>query len=312
MLTGEYIFYEDGKEIYRSKNIITKFGKRYLTNFIAGNVTSAKRDLAVGIGSTAATESDTRLEFEFYRLPVSFGSIDIKTVSGNTTYSVIYKTTIPQDVSGIIKEVGLYPSTRSSVNNYDSKFLSDFEDNTIWIDSGGFNPPSVLSPTPRIGSSMIQLTTSGASTSKEYFSNIAGTDISGYSVNDSVTIAYNKADNNLANLKVRFYSSPANYYEVTVPVTTGVGDRPPASNTLSSLFASPVGSPVASAITRIGVVATSNSSGATTVYLDGLRINDEDTFDPAFGIISRSVLTTAIQKVAGRQVEVEYKLGLTF
>ena len=311
MLTGEYIFYEDGKEIYRSKNIITKFGKRYLTNFIAGNIASAKKDLALGIGSTAATDVDTRLNFEFYRLPVSFGSIDIQTIGLNTTYAVVYKATIPQDVAGIIKEVGLYPSTRSSVNNYDNKFISDFEDNTIWFDSGGFNPPLATSPAARIGAGMMQITTSGASTSKEYFSNIAGMDISGYSVNDSITFAYNKADNNLASLKIRFYSSPSNYYEASVTPTANTGERIQSVN-LSSLFASPVGNPDASAITRIGIIATSNSSGASTVYLDGVRINDEDTFDPAFGIISRSVLAAALNKVAGRQVEIEYRLGLSF
>jgi len=31
MLKGTYIFYEDGKEICRQSNVITKFGKRFLT-----------------------------------------------------------------------------------------------------------------------------------------------------------------------------------------------------------------------------------------------------------------------------------------
>jgi hypothetical protein len=46
--------------------------------------------------------------------------------------------------------------------------------------------------------------------------------------------------------------------------------------------------------------------------MDGLRINDEDTFDPLFGIISRSVLTQAITKYAGRQLDVEYKLDIDY
>lgn len=127
MIKGTYIYYEDGKEIYRSSNVITQFGKRFITNFIAGNIANAGKDIAVGIDSTAATNLDTRLGFEFYRVPVLLSSTDIQTVDGITTYSVVYKTTLPQDVSGIISEVGIYPSTRLSLNNYDSKFITDFD-----------------------------------------------------------------------------------------------------------------------------------------------------------------------------------------
>jgi hypothetical protein len=64
----------------------------------------------------------------------------------------------------------------------------------------------------------------------------------------------------------------------------------------------------------LGVEVTANSSGTTAVYFDGLRINDEDTFDPTYGMISRSVLTGGdiITKTSGRQVDVEYKLQLGF
>ena len=49
-------------------------------------------------------------------------------------------------------------------------------------------------------------------------------------------------------------------------------------------------------------------------YFDGIRINDEDTFDPYFGLISRSVLTggNILTKPSGRQVDIEYKLALEF
>ena len=71
-------------------------------------------------------------------------------------------------------------------------------------------------------------------------------------------------------------------------------------------------SPDLTKITQIGVEVTAGSGGATTVYFDGIRINDEDTFDPAFGMISRSVLDSPLQKASGRQVDIEYKLKLGF
>ena len=65
-------------------------------------------------------------------------------------------------------------------------------------------------------------------------------------------------------------------------------------------------------ITKIGIVVTSKSSGTAVVYLDGLRIDDEDTFDANFGLISRSVLSSPIEKKAGKPVDIEYRISLGF
>jgi hypothetical protein len=292
--------------------MITKFGKRFLTNVLAGNVSFAARELAFGIGSTAAADTDTRLNFEFYRMPVSFGSIDIVDNAGTYEYYVIYKGTIPQDVAGIISEIALYPTERVSFNNFDSKFVADFEDNTKWFDSSSTNPAIETATAAKIGERMITVTAS-TSSSKEYKASINSLDISGYSVNDKLTLAYYKNDNNLSNIKVRFYSSATAYYEATVvsSPSSGTGHRI-SEVTLSSMLSSPVNSPDASNISYVGIISTASSGGSSTVYLDGLRINDEDTFDPTYGMISRSVLATPITKVSGRQVDVEYKMELTF
>ena len=135
MITGEYTFYQDGVEIGKFKNLITTYGKKYLTSFLAGFNQSASKDIALGIDSTTALASNTRLGFEFYKLPVTLASID--TSSG---YSIVYKTVIPQDVAGIISEIGLYPGERKSTNNYDSKFISDFKTSTDWYTSINTNP----------------------------------------------------------------------------------------------------------------------------------------------------------------------------
>ena len=46
--------------------MITKFGKRFLTDFIAGNSAFNSKDIALGIGTNAAVENDTRLESVSY------------------------------------------------------------------------------------------------------------------------------------------------------------------------------------------------------------------------------------------------------
>lgn len=316
MIKGEYIFYEDGKEIYRSPNLITKFGKRFITTYLAGNVSFSERDLAIGIGNASdltLLDTNTRLAFEFYRLPVSFGSVDIYT-SGTTTYAVTYKATIPQDVAGIIKEIGLYPSSRTSSNNYDSKFLSDFENNREWYDSLNNNPRLLTTPTPRIGAGVIEHRFNPGdttSTIKEFKYNIGNLDLSGYSVNDSLTLAFNRENTNSSKIRIKFYSSSSSYFygDITPPVT---GDDIEAIS-MANVFANQIGTPDISAISTIGIEVTRTSAASTaTIYLDGLRINDQDTFDPTFGLISRSILTSPITKVAGRPLDIEYKITIGF
>ncbi len=227
--------------------MITKFGKRFLTSYIAGASDFNSKDLAIGIGNTAvdANGNDTKLEFEFYRLPVTLGSFDISQTGvdggGNPifAYTAIYKATVPQDVSGVISEVGLYPGVRSSNNSYDSKFITSFENNINWLDSSNNKPvlrSNSTSPvfTAKIGESMVQFDVN-QSTSKEYKNSIVNLDLSGYSVNDSLSIAYKKNDNNVTAIRVKLYSSETQYYYADFTPSSGTGDKI-QSISMSSVF----------------------------------------------------------------------------
>ncbi len=307
MLKGTYIYYEDGKEIYRSSNVITKFGKRFLTDFLAGRAAFDSKSMAFGIDSVAATDTDTRLGFEFYRSPVSFGSTDIQTSNGTSTYAVIYKATIPQDVAGTITEVGLYPQYKQSLTSFDSKFLSNFDNQLDWT-----NTPVILESNAKVGQYVLNMSSNGTA-SKEYKSSIQVIDLSGYSVNDTIRLAYYKNDANLSNIKIRLYSSDLDYYEVTVTPTPGSGYEISEDIKLNNLFLNASTLNVDSGnINKIGIVVTPITGESTSVSMDGLRINDEDTFDPNFGLISRSILSTPLVKLSGRQVDVEYRLDLGF
>lgn len=308
MIRGTYIFYQDGKEISRSSNVITKFGKRFLTNTIAGNVSNLKKDIAVGIDYTSATENDTRLGFEFYRVPVFFGSSDIQTVEGVSTYSAIFKTSIPQDVEGHINEIGLYPSTRSSINNFDSKFLTNFSNYLDWTDQDLFKADFSIN-NPRIGNNLI-IMQSGGSGANEYFYEISPIDLSGYSVNDTLRLAYTKIDQELESIIIKFYSSDTQYFEYEITPTADLGNTITSDIPMSLIFAGATSpAPDKSSINKIGITITPSGTTTTYVGFDGLRINDEDTFDPFFGLISRSVVinSTPISGVSGQNtIEVEH------
>lgn len=312
-VVGEYIFYDDNKEVYRSKNLLTKFGKRYLTQYLAGQSNTNLKDIALGVGSTTATVNDTQLNFEFYKSPVSMNSIDIQTdqLTGVSTYGVIHKTTIPVDVAGIINEVGLFPSVSLGSTDYASNSISTFENNQSWIDSSGASAPTTTTPFPKIGSSYLSIG-ANSSQSKEYFYNF-NVDVSGYSALDSLTLAYYQSDLNLDYVFVRMYDSNNNYYEVrySPELTTGYKIK---SLTLNNLYSSGYGSgtPDQTSIVKISCGVKAKSSGTTTVLFDGLRINDEDSFRTDYGLISRSVLTNPITKSLGKQMVIEYRIGLSF
>ena len=313
-VSGEYVFYEDGKEVGRNKNLITKFGKRYLTQYLAGQSNTNLKDVAIGIGSTAASVNDTQLGFEFYRSPVTMSSIDIQTNSttGISSYGVVHKTTIPVDVVGVISEIGVFPTVSLSSTDYASNSISTFEDNQSWADSNGAFPSVLTTPTPKIGSYYLSMNAPSSGT-KQYFNNF-NIDISGYSALDSLTIAYRQVDLNLDYVFVRMYDSNNNYYEIRYAGDVATSGDKIKSLTLNNLYSSGYGSgaPDQTSIVKIGVGVKAKSSGATAVLFDGLRINDEDAFRTDYGLISRSVLSTPIVKTLGKQMVIEYRIGLNF
>ena len=313
-VSGEYVFYEDGKEVGRNKNLITKFGKRYLTQYLAGQSNTNLKDVAIGIGSTAASVNDTQLGFEFYRSPVTMSSIDIQTNSttGISSYGVVHKTTIPVDVVGVISEIGVFPTVSLSSTDYASNSISTFEDNQSWADSNGAFPSVLTTPTPKIGSYYLSMNAPSSGT-KQYFNNF-NIDISGYSALDSLTIAYRQVDFNLDYVFVRMYDSNNNYYEIRYAGDVATSGDKIKSLTLNNLYSSGYGSgaPDQTSIVKIGVGVKAKSSGATAVLFDGLRINDEDAFRTDYGLISRSVLSTPIVKTLGKQMVIEYRIGLNF
>jgi len=294
--------------------MITKFGKRFITSYLASGLNFNQKDIAVGIGSQTPTLNDSDLQFEFYRSGVFLGSSDIQTntATGVTTYSVVYKTTLPTDVEGIISEIGIFPSGSAQNTDYSSKYISSFENTADWKDSSGVQPTSVSTPTPKIGSSYFSVTaTSGQSKS---YSLDTIFDIAGYGVEDSLTLAFYQTDLNLDYIYAKFYSSPTNYKEVRFAGTTSVGHKILPVK-LSSLFNSTFSSTGAtdfSKITTIEIGAKAKVSGTTNVLLDGLRLNDEDRYNSQYGLISRSILTTPIVKALGVEMDIEYKIDLGF
>jgi len=284
--------------------MITKFGKRFLSNFVAGNSSLNSKEMALGIATNAEyalSDTNSRLGFEFYRVPIRQGGIDVDTSVSPVKYTVIYSATIPTNIAGKINEIGIYPGQSYSRNLYDSKFISNFELPYKW------SPEPALDQTDyRVGDSSL-IFTSNAAAAKEYTHLLDSMDVSGYNPSDTLSFSYKVNDANLSSLKVRLYSSDTDYLQFTF---TGHAVGYNVKSLLMSAGVS-TGTFNAQSVIKLGIVVTPTSA-QTSVSMDGLRINDEDTFDPEYGLIARSLLDSTMIKVIGREAAIEFKIDLSF
>lgn len=284
--------------------MITKFGKRFLSNFVAGNSSFSSKEMALGIATQTeypVSDTNSRLGFEFYRVPIRQGGIDIDSSVSPVKYTVIYSATIPTNIAGKINEIGIYSGQSYSRNLYESKFISNFELPYEWSPE-----PTLDQSDYRVGDSSLIFTSNGTA-AREYTYSLNSIDISGYNPSDTLSFSYKANDANLSSLKVRMYSSDTDYIEFTF---TGhsVGNNIRSVN-MSTGVSSGTFNP--QSVVKLGILVTPTSA-QTSVSMDGLRINDEDTFDPEYGLIARSVLDSTMIKVIGREAAIEFKLDLSF
>jgi hypothetical protein len=284
--------------------MITKFGKRFLANFISGNSKFSSKEMALGISTGIEyplSDTNSRLGFEFYRVPIRIGGVNIDNSVSPVKYTVVYSATIPTNIAGKINEIGIYSGQSYSKNLYTNKFISDFELPYQW------SPEPTLDQTNyRIGDSSL-IFTSNSAAPREYTYDLSSMDISGYNPSDTLSFSYKVNDANLTSLKVKLYSSDTDYLQFTF---TGhvVGYNIKNLNMSTGVS---TGTFNPQSVTKLGIVVTPTSA-QTSVSMDGLRINDEDTFDPEYGLIARSLLDSTMIKIIGREAAIEFKLDLSF
>ena len=284
--------------------MITRFGKRFLSNFVAGNSSFSSKEMALGIATETEyplLDTNSRLGFEFYRVPIRQGGIDIDASVSPTKYTVIYSATIPTNIAGNINEIGIYSGESVSRNLYGSKFISNFELPYEWSPE-----PTLDQSDYRVGDSSLLFTSNGTA-AREYTYLIDSMDLSGYNPSDTMSFSYKVNDANLSSLKVRLYSSDTDYLEFTFTghsLGYNIKNLDMSEGVSSGTFNS-------QSVVKLGIIVTPTST-QTSVSMDGLRINDEDTFDPEYGLIARSILDSTMIKVIGREASIEFKLDLLF
>lgn len=268
------------------------FFKRYLANQ-AGQVAGA---VSFGIGNSAASTADERLQFEFARTPLSLIQYD------PVTDRLVFKGTLPSEVSGTIYEVGLWTSEANNISvNQEARIITTFDSESEEWDIETFDSVST-----RIGVDSLKHTPAASATSTSMMTGLSMDFVENTS-QDSFILAYDVQNANTANIKLRFRTDASNYYEYTVTSPT-VGFK---FSTFLKGAATVVGTPDWADINELSVSTTSTAGGASAVEFEGLRIEDNDTYNQDYGLIARLVPATPVAKPDGQILDFEYHLAVT-
>jgi hypothetical protein len=298
-MRGTYSFFQEGKLVATSENLITELGRQHIMRYLAGLVGTLGGSLAVGIGAVAPTSTDDRLTLEFDRATVSLSSVDF------INNRIVFKGTLEQGLVGTIYESGLFSQALSTdARGYESRLLFAFgnSDGEAWTGN------TYAAGNNRLAANAMRVTapTSGSGTAT--LSNII-MDLSGYSASDIFKIAYAPTNAFTSNIKIRFLDAdPTSYYETTItPIGTGYQISTFNRNNLTK-----VGTTAdLSNIAGVSVIVTSTAGGSAIVDFDAMRVEDMDTLDKTNILVSRTVLATPVVKNNIVPMEIEYALDVS-
>lgn len=276
--------------------MITSRGKTFIKRYLAGQAGNIVGAISVGIGDTAESINDTKLVFEYARVPVSVIAYDF------LTDTIVFKGTLDEGISGKIYEVGIWTSeTNGLAGSQGSKLITTFDSATEdWTNE------TTESAIARIGVDSLKHTPAASATSSSVLAGLT-LDFNDSSSADSFVLAYNVENANTASVKFRLMTDASNYYEFTV-TTPSTGYQ---FATFTKGSATVVGAPNWSDINQIEVRTTATGGGSAAVEYDGIRLEDVDTVSPEYGLVARYVPGAPDTKLEGTIFDIEFTLAVS-
>lgn len=273
--------------------MITAAGKRFVKRYLAGQAGSMVGAISIGVGDTAATINDTRLQFEFARVPILITAYDFN------SDELVFKGTLAEDIEGEIREVAVWTAeTNGAAGSQESKMITSFDSASEQWDT-----PTFETTIARIGPDSLKHTPAASATSASLLTGI-NLDLGDYSSQDMFVLAYNVDNANTANIKIRLRTDASNYYEFTI--TSPTAGYKFAQFTKGT--ATVVGVPGWTDINEIEVRTTATGGGSASVEYDGLRVEDVDSVAPEYGLVSRIIPTLPITKTEGIIQDIEFAI----
>jgi len=276
--------------------MLTDEGKIIVKRYLEGAVGSIALSMALGLGNRTESATDTALQFEFERADIYITSYDY------ANNQLVFKALLDSDISGQIYEIGLFTlETNEAAGEFGSTLISSFDSDTeewtgnvTWTSTG-----------TRIGLDSLILTP-GASTTHTVTLPEIFSDLSGNSAADKFLLAFNNGNTNANTITVRLKTDASNYYSFVI-------SSPATGYTVYEITKGALtvtGTPSWDNITTLEVAVNSKAAGASSVTLDGLRIEDVDTTNPDYVLVARKVVTP-FTKQEGKVQEAEYRLPVT-
>ncbi len=296
-MRGFYRFYQGGKLIAEHENLLTTEGKRLILRYLAGQSPSLGGAIGLGVSSVAATVNDVIMGFEIERIPVSLKNADY------TNNVVLFKGTIEQDAEFKIYEAGLWSTAANNLSGeFDSRIITTFD-----LDLEGWTNVTVDTTANRTGPDAVRVDAGSSATTQSRLD--VDMELSGYSANDTFYLAFSKANNNIASIKLIFEDVVSGG---SLSLTKTVSSLPTGYNILAFRKGDFVASGTISwdSITRMGFDVTATAT-AGYVILDGLRIEDLDTPNQDFVLVSHTVLSSPLVKTNTAPMDVEYALDFS-
>lgn len=293
-MRGIYRFYQNNELIAEHENLLTTEGKRLILRYLAGQSPSLGGAIGLGVSSVAATVNDATLGFEINRVPVSLKNADY------TTNVVLFKGTIDQDVSFSIYEAGLWSTAANSLSGeFDSRLITTFD-----TDLEDWTNVTVDTTANRTGPDAVRVNAAISSTTQTRLD--VDMDLSGYSANDTFLLAFSKPNNNISTIKLIFEDVVSGG---SISLTKTVSSLPTGYNVLAFKKGDFTASGTISwdSISRMGFDVTAGGT-AGYVILDGLRVEDLDTPNQDFVLVSHTILSSPLVKSDTAPMDVEYAL----
>ncbi|AXG66161.1 minor tail protein [Streptomyces phage Annadreamy] len=293
-MKGVYRFYQGGELIAEHKNLLTTEGKRLILRYLAGQSPSLGAAIGLGVSGAAATVDDTTLGFEIERVSVALKSADY------TNSLVLFKGTVEQDTTFNIYEAGLWSSSSNTLSGeFDSKLLTTFD-----LSLEEWTNVTADTTANRTSEDSAKVSAAISSTTQARLD--VEMDLSGYSVNDTFLLAFSKPNNNITTIKLVF-EDPITGGSLSLSKT--VSALPTGYNILTFKKGDFVASGTINwdNITRMGFDVTAGGT-AGYVILDGLRVEDVDTPNQDYILVSHAILSSPINKTNVAPMDVEYAL----
>lgn len=293
-MRGVYRFYQSGKLIGEHKNLITDEGKRLVLRYLAGQAPSLGGAIGLGVSAVAANAADIALGFEIERIPVDLRNADY------TTDVVLFKGTIDQDTTFKIYEAGLWSTASNNLSGeFDSRLLTTFD-----LELEEWTNVVVDTTANRTSVDAVRVDAAISSTTSPRLE--VDMDLSGYSVNDTFLLAFSKPNNNISTIKMVFEDVISGG---SLTLSKTVSSLPSGYNVISFRKGDFVANGTVNwdNINSMGFDVTAGGT-AGYVILDGVRVEDTDTPNQDFILVSHTVLSSPLEKTNVAPMDVEYAL----